>query len=244
MTGRSPECKKDIATTFIFKAMRSSTDTLPVGSEEWVEGMSIRLQNTFERAEEYGIEKLVTVLNALMPQTPWETIPLGRPCRRADRYFEGITGKNWRVLGKIIQPYDAALAMNIASYCNPGQGARSDLIQQSDNIIRSEKAEQGNSRAYTLNRLRHHAPELFDAVVVRKLSPNAAAVEAGFRRKPTRLETLMRTWRKASDVERATFRDYIDTPGENNPLASPASLRKAKEAGSIPVDWLNGEIDE
>jgi hypothetical protein len=130
------------------------------------------------------------------------------------------------------------------SYCNPGQGARTDLIHHSDNIIRSEKAEQGSSRTYTLNRLRRDAPELFDAVIAGKLSPNAAAIEAGFRRKPTRFETLVRTWRKASDDERASFRDYIDRPGENTPPALPASLRKAKGAGSIPVENHNEENDE
>jgi hypothetical protein len=130
------------------------------------------------------------------------------------------------------------------SYCNPGQGARTDLIHHSDNIIRSEKAEQGSSRTYTLNRLRRDAPELFDAVIAGKQSPNAAAIEAGFRRKPTRFETLVRTWRKASDDERASFRDYIDRPGENTPPALPASLRKANGAGSIPVENHNEENDE
>jgi hypothetical protein len=204
------EAKKATMTIFTFKAVRSSIDTLPVGSEEWIEGMSIHLQRTFEHIEENGLEKLVAVLNALLPHTPWETIPLGRPCRRADVYFEGITGKHWSVLEKFIEPYDAALSTTIASYCNPGRGARSDLIDYGDSNISLEKAEQGNSRTYTLNRLRRDAPELFDAVVAGKLSPNAAAIEAGFRRKTTPLEFLIRNWRKASDEERASFRDYID----------------------------------
>jgi len=196
-------------TMFTFQNMPPQIDMLPVGSAEWVEAMSAQLQIAFEHAVESGIEKLVTVLEALMPHTPWETIPIGRPCRRADIYFEGVTGKHWSVLEKIIEPYDAALAMRIASYCNPGRGARSDLIPEFT-FTSSEKAEQGNARTYTLNRLRREAPELFDAVVAGKLSPNAAAIEAGFRRKTTPLEFLMRNWRKASEDERAAFRNFID----------------------------------
>jgi hypothetical protein len=195
---------------FTFKNMRPQIDALPAGSEEWVEGMSIRLQKAFEHAQEFGIEKLIAVLNALMPHTPWEIIPLGRPCRRADIYFEGITGRHWSVLEKTIEPYDAALAMQVASYCNPGRAARSDLIEYGDSRLSIKKAEQGSSRTYTLNRLRRDAPELFDAVVAGKLSPNAAAIEAGFRRKATPLEFLICNWRKASDDERSAFRNYID----------------------------------
>jgi len=51
-----------------------------------------------------------------------------------------------------------------------------------DNVISSE---QGNSRAYTLTRLKREAPELFKRVVDGELSANAAAIEAGFRKKLT-----------------------------------------------------------
>jgi hypothetical protein len=218
---------------YTFKNAHPQIDGFPLGSEGWVEGMSLRLKNTFEHVEEYGIEKLVSILKALMPHRPWEIIPLGRPSRRADVYFEGVIGKHWGVLEKIIEPYDASLAIEIASYCNPGRGARSDLIQ-GDSSTRVEKAEQGNSRAYTLNRLRRDAPELFDAVVSGRLSPSAAAIEAGFRRKTTPLEFLMRNWRKASDEERAAFRDFI-----NQLESEPVGARTAEGAVESELVFLN-----
>jgi hypothetical protein len=45
-----------------------------------------------------------------------------------------------------------------------------------DNIITS----QGTSRAYTLDRLQRERPDLFAEVVAKRLSANAAAIEAGF----------------------------------------------------------------
>jgi hypothetical protein len=217
-----------------FKNAHPQIHGFPLGSDGWVEGMSIRLQNIFSHVEEYGIEKLISGLKALMPHRPWERIPLGRPSRRADVYFEGITGKHWSVLEKIIEPYDAALAMMIASYCNPGRGARSDLIEYRDRTKSAEKAEQGHSRTYTLNRLRRDAPELFDAVVAGQLSPNAAAIKAGFRRKTTPLEFLMPNWRKASDEERAAFRDFI-TQLESEPVGA----RTAEGAVESELVFLN-----
>lgn len=60
-------------------------------------------------------------------------------------------------------------------------------------------------RAYDLSRLQREAPELFAQVVAGTLSANAAAIQAGFRKKPTPLELLRATWAKASNTERETF---------------------------------------
>lgn len=65
---------------------------------------------------------------------------------------------------------------------------------------------------HTLARLDRDKPELAEKVRAGELSANAAAIEAGFRHKPTPLETLQRAWRKANPDERAAFRNYIDTP--------------------------------
>jgi hypothetical protein len=48
------------------------------------------------------------------------------------------------------------------------------------------KGRQGNSRAYTLVRLKEKKPELYKRVVNGELSANAAAIKAGFRKKPVK----------------------------------------------------------
>lgn len=47
---------------------------------------------------------------------------------------------------------------------------------------RQKKTEQGTRRDYTLTRLKQNAPELFEDVKAKRLSANAAAIQAGFRR--------------------------------------------------------------
>jgi hypothetical protein len=69
----------------------------------------------------------------------------------------------------------------------------------------------GNSKAYTVSRLQRERPDLFEAVCKNELSANAAAIQAGFRRVKTPLDTLRSAWGKASKEEREAFRAEITT---------------------------------
>lgn len=71
---------------------------------------------------------------------------------------------------------------------NPeGIGGKShkEAIVNHNNVMNDKetKASQGNSIEYTLRRLRKDHPELHEKVINNELSPNAAAIEAGFRKK-------------------------------------------------------------
>ena len=80
-------------------------------------------------------------------------------------------------------------------------GARNDLV---DNI-NEVKLSKGTSRSYTVSRLQREAPELFAQVVAGTLSANAAAIQAGFRKKPTAFEILLKAWKLATDDDRRLF---------------------------------------
>src|SRR5215471_12823331 len=56
-----------------------------------------------------------------------------------------------------------------------------DAIKR-DNVTLDPK--RGNARAYTLERLERERPDLFKLVTGGKMTANAAAIKAGFRRKP------------------------------------------------------------
>lgn len=73
------------------------------------------------------------------------------------------------------------------------------------NNITETKVTTGTSRSYTVSRLQREAPQLFAQVVAGTLSANAAAIQAGFRKKPTPLELLRAIWAKASNTDRETF---------------------------------------
>jgi hypothetical protein len=73
------------------------------------------------------------------------------------------------------------------------------------NIVTETKGTTGNSRSYAVSRLQREAPELFAQVAAGTISANAAAIKAGFRKKPTTLELLRAIWSKASNTDRETF---------------------------------------
>jgi hypothetical protein len=78
-----------------------------------------------------------------------------------------------------------------------------------DNINRT--ASKGTSKSYTVSRLQRERPDLFDAVCKKKISANAAAIQAGFRRVKTPLDNLRSAWGKASEEEREAFKAEITT---------------------------------
>jgi hypothetical protein len=79
------------------------------------------------------------------------------------------------------------------------------------NNITETKSKTGTSRAYTVSRLRRERPDLFQQVCEKKLSANAAAIKAGFRKVKTPLDNLRSAWGKASEEERETFKAEITT---------------------------------
>lgn len=80
-----------------------------------------------------------------------------------------------------------------------------------DNVTSSEA--RGNNPVYTLRRLKRDRPDLALRVIAGEMSANAAAIEAGFRKKPTVIEQLERLWHRASDVEKAAFLSWLEDEG-------------------------------
>ena len=60
----------------------------------------------------------------------------------------------------------------------------------------------GRGVTYTLRRLKRDRPDLLKRVVSGELSANAAAVEAGFRKRPSALEQMQKLWLRLSPAER------------------------------------------
>lgn len=61
-------------------------------------------------------------------------------------------------------------------------GTNQHTIEDGDNVTIHDG--RGNSLSYTVSRLKRERPDLFEKVIAKKLSANAAAIEAGFRKKP------------------------------------------------------------
>lgn len=74
-----------------------------------------------------------------------------------------------------------------------------------DNITIPPDPERGTSKSYTLSRLHRDRPDLYERVVAGELTANSAALEAGYRKKLTPLDGLLKSWKKATEEERLLF---------------------------------------
>jgi hypothetical protein len=119
------------------------------------------------------------------------------PVRRPDKYFQMITDRSWTSILANIRENDSVIADIVESFLvsdekgggnnNPDGTNQYRKVDTDDIIIADQnmihKRPSGTSRAATLSRLKKDAPELFDRVLNKELSANAAALEAGFRKK-------------------------------------------------------------
>ena len=71
----------------------------------------------------------------------------------------------------------------------------------------------GNDTDYTLRRLARDCPEMLDRIEAGELSVNAAAIQAGIRKKPTQEDICLRSFKKCSNhAEMLTrLREYYET---------------------------------
>jgi hypothetical protein len=105
---------------------------------------------------------------------------------------------------------EEVLAMWIDAITPPHGGDRkSEEVKIKPDIIRLDR-KYGTSKADILVRLKRERGDLYSRVIAKELSANAAAIEAGWRRKPTPLAQLRSWWAKASSEEKAAFLEEID----------------------------------
>jgi hypothetical protein len=73
-----------------------------------------------------------------------------------------------------------------------------------DNIREVPTRQYGTSLTDTLRRLHRDRSDLYAKVIAKEMSANAAAIEAGFRKKPTPYEQILRLLPKitADDLQR------------------------------------------
>lgn len=83
---------------------------------------------------------------------------------------------------------------------------------QHHDIVMTRKGEQGNSRSYTVSRLRREAPELYEEVREGRMSANAAAIRAKFYHHET-LSCV--TYRKVQPSPEGLLRFRIGLPSRN-----------------------------
>jgi hypothetical protein len=142
----------------------------------------------------------------------------------ADEFHKFITGAppqgcNWKVehiealLKQANTDYDTLVLWRRALTAPVGKPGHN-----SDNI--TIKPERGTGLAYTLDRLERERPDLYARTLLAKddkarLSANAAAIQAGFRKPSDPLNTILRLLPKLTPQQRLRLRQALDDTADN-----------------------------
>jgi hypothetical protein len=134
-----------------------------------------------------NLEAVPRTIRRVIETEAWrERIYRGRPLTNAT-FLEFITDKPLKGCGWPPEKVEALLKDEpevLALWREATTAAAHRPTKESHNNIISSR--QGTSRAYTLDRLKRNHPDLFDQVCAGALSANAAAIKAGFRKKPVK----------------------------------------------------------
>lgn len=157
-----------------------------------------------------GLSNFPGLIKKIITNRAWERrVEKGRVIE-LDNFAQLVTAKPYQGWGEDLRKVESVIkddpeALRLFREAVSHQGERTDF---NDNVI-EVKATQGNSLAYTLDRLHREAPELYEQVVAKEMSANAAAIKAGFRKVKTPLEMLWKAWERCSDEDRDLFRSGI-----------------------------------
>jgi hypothetical protein len=126
--------------------MLGPAEDFPVGSIEWAERMSNRLQLDVRSLSRSASHSLRKTIEAITRAKPWESWPKGRPYGTADRYSRAVTGHRWEdllwIIGELIgapgpdmRVLRAKLSMareNVDAFCRIVSASGIDIEQEDD----------------------------------------------------------------------------------------------------------------
>ena len=101
-----------------FKPMPTATSKLEVGSPEWIDNMTGRIQMAYDQAERYGVDKLVTAIRELIEVVPepWEYFPEVNPVGDVEGFFLLVTGHTWSDIKPLVARGDPEFAEYVGNY--------------------------------------------------------------------------------------------------------------------------------
>lgn len=196
---------------FKVPAVMGSLTDYPPGSVQRAQMRAALLQSQFYNAMHCDLSAIECICgDNFLNEEPWQLYqPNGRKTFRG--WVELVTGEKWERVIAWIRGYSDQIADKWESWNartnpladGPGKPEGSKGANQHsaniDNVNKSERLKGGNDTDYTLRRLARDKPELLDKIESGELSVNAAAIQAGIRKKKSPAELVVFNFRKCEN---------------------------------------------
>lgn len=200
---------------FEFEPMLGPCEDYPIGSVEWAERISNRLQLATESVTRDTAHHLKTCLEQIWgaPEPPWNVWPEGKPFGTPDDYCLAVTGHSWKALLEIVREladdndlfseFTMRVDLAKAQIEHRPQGVRTDTLPDNIRKLSDKGGDGGTSAAYLLRRLAKKNKEILDAYERGEFkSVRAAAKAAGLIKEPTAYVKILKLVPKLTDDER------------------------------------------
>jgi hypothetical protein len=153
---------------------------------------AVRVRHAFNalHAGTEGLAAFPTFLQEIIEKHSWEIVARPDPTADPDKFATigdwlvappptGLGAESREQIKRLVAKTDAEIPLRKALKNKPGPNSRTNRTRTTT----------GERRAYTLERLWRERPDLAARVEANGLSPNAAAIEAGFRAKAFTIRT-------------------------------------------------------
>lgn len=172
---------------------------MPVNTDARNDTMVASLRSAL-RSGDTGLSNVPGLLKRVIKEDSWRHRLIERTgvIAEFDSFIQFVHEQPLEGLGSDIKTlerlcFEDVEALTLLKDVTRQQGHRTDL----HNNVMEVKQVQGNSKSYTVHRLERERPDLYEQVLTGDITPNAAAIEAGFRSKtltiPTDPERAART---------------------------------------------------
>jgi hypothetical protein len=208
---------------FEFPPMLGPAEDQVHGSPAWALRIANRLSYQINNLDRDSVRLLCSNLWAIVkePIRPWDKWPEEAPCKTIDAFLQLASGKTYGQIHALVAKYqgdqdltrelEAMKAASDVEHRGPGRPSKENGCNTT-NLGKTASGKRSRLDVpHTLRRLHRERPDLLDRVTKGELSANAAAIEAGFRRKLTPFEQVMKLLPKLTEEERRQLRQLLDT---------------------------------
>lgn len=173
-----------------FNPMGPHMGDVEKGSQEWHEAACRRLQILWEDKANTNVKMITEQLERINKYESWNYIPKDEPVGVTD-FCERVTGEPWETLIRIAESMDKKLAAALRAKVKgdrdardrPGNPTGNNQWSEDRNGIISTIPNNTTPDTKHARRLRRDRPDIWQQVLAGEVSLNAAAIQAGFRKR-------------------------------------------------------------
>lgn len=174
------------------------------GTKTWARGVASKIKNCVSRLD-FDVSSVHGWIQIAVEHNAWQVLGyvsldvfLVAEAGITQEFIDAIrNAKKGTTVGDVKDKVEAAKANPLATEDQKVEPRNPSGRKGKESVDNINRLKGGTDTTYTLRRLARDCPEMLDRIEAGELSVNAAAIQAGIRRKKTPEELVVWNWRKS-----------------------------------------------